>query len=255
VLVADDNPTIRKGLTQLLQLSGLNASSAADGQTALDIMRRERVDVLLTDLWMPRLSGLEVIGQLHDIKPTPKVILVTADDTPETLLMALRREAHQFMRKPIDIEGLMQLLHTMDDAGTTADAHIEVISARPAWIELLVSCGRDIADRIESYVVNLDVDLPKEMRETMGQVFRELLLDAMNCDAPVEPDRKLRVSYLRAKRMMMYRIGEVTAGTTPARPTLAHAQLQPGAILARAQADELLYNESRNEVVVVKYLD
>ena len=129
-----------------------------------------------------------------------------------------------------------------------------MLSARPAWIELLVPCGREVADRIQSYIVNLDVDLPHDMRETMGGVFRELLLDAMDCDGPVDPKRKVRMAYLRARRMLLYRIGDADPGDGSA-PRRQPPRLRPGAILARAQADELLFNEARNEVVVVKYLD
>lgn len=65
-------------------------------------------------------------------------------------------------------------------------------------------------------------------------------------------DQHARISYLRAQRMMLYRIGDDGAASAA---DAAAPLLQPGAILARAQADELLYNEARNEVVVVKYLD
>jgi len=88
-----------------------------------------------------------------------------------------------------------------------------------------------------------------------------------------DPNCRVRIAYLRAERMLLYRISdagvggntsdpakadarrhaEATTGTTPHTP--AERRLRPGQLLALAQADELLFNEARNEVVVVKYLD
>jgi CheY-like chemotaxis protein len=252
ILIVEDNESARTGLRELLLGAGFAVSTAIDGAEALTMLDEQRFDVMLLDIWMPHMTGLALLERLHDRPDLPKILVMTADDTPETLLMTLRKHAHQFVRKPIDPKGLLALLHTVTTT-PRRESDIEVLSARPAWIELLVSCEGDVADRIESYTVNLDVDLPRDMRETMGGVFRELLLDAMEGEGRVDPNRKVRVSYLRAERMLMYRIGDATVGG--AVPLRATQRLRPGAILARAQADELLFNEAQNEVVVVKYLN
>lgn len=254
-LIVEDNASAREGLGQLLTNAGFSVSTASDGAQALAKLDEQRFDVMLLDIWMPQMTGLELLERLRDKPGLPKILVMTADDTPETLLLSLRKQAHQFVRKPIDPKGLLEVLRNLEKA-PAGEPEIRVISARPAWVELLVPCGQEVADRIQSYITNLEIDLPTEVRESMGQVFRELLLDAMECDGPLNPARKLRISYLRAQRMLMYRIGEAGQdGSAPAQVVSLGARLSPGAILARAQADELLFNEARNEVVVVKYLD
>jgi CheY-like chemotaxis protein len=272
VLIVEDDRAAREGLSQLLSAKGVDVTAADDGAEALARLDEQAFDLMLLDVWMPQISGLDLLERLH-VKPSaPKVIVMTADDTPETLLMTLRRQAHQFVRKPVDPKALLDLVHHTVSSPAVEPAII-VLSARPAWIELLVSCGHEVADRIQSYIVNLDVDLPKEIRETMGTVFRELLLDAMEWDGHLDPSRKVRIAYLRGKKMLMYRIADAGSGfrssdrRTPS-PATAHAKangagngagasglLRPGAVLARAQADDLLVNETRTEMAVVKYLN
>jgi hypothetical protein len=215
------------------------------------------------------MSGLELLGRLRDKPAQPKIIIMTADDSTETLLLSLRKEAHQFVRKPIEPTALLALVRSA--VASPDEPSIVVLSARPAWVELLVPCGHEVADRIQSYIVNLDVDLPREIRETMGVIFRELLLDAMEWDGHLDPNRKVRIAYLRAQKVLLYRITDAGDRFRSSDLPLAAARhtdtslhsdrrsgsnlLRPGALLARAEGDELLFNEARNEVVVVKYLD
>ena len=270
ILIVEDDRAAREGLCQLLTVAGFSVTAATDGAEALTKLEEQRFDMMLLDIWLPKISGLELLERLRDKPDQPKIIIITADDTPETLLLTLRKQAHQFVRKPIDPTALLALVRSAV-ASPPGEPAIVVLSARPAWVELLVSCGHEVADRIQSYIVNLDVDLPREIRETMGLVFRELLLDAMEWDGQLDPNRKVRIAYLRARKMLLYRIADAGYGFRSSdrhlsadrhiAASLEHEGrgrsnlLWPGALLARAQADELLFNEGRNEVAVVKYLD
>jgi CheY-like chemotaxis protein len=270
ILIVEDDRAAREGLSQLLTMAGFSVTTAGDGAEALTKLEEQPFDVMLLDLWLPKVSGLELLGRLPDRPDQPKIIIVTADDTPETLLLSLRKQAHQFVRKPIEPAALLALVRSAV-ASPAGEPAIMVLSARPAWVELLVSCGHEVADRIQSYIVSLDIDLPREIREPMGRIFRELLLDAMEWDGHLDPNRRVRIAYLRAQKMLMYRIVDAGysrhSGDLPlaaAGHTDASLQndgrggsnlLRPGALLARAEVDELLVNEARNEVVVVKYLD
>lgn len=269
ILIVEDDRAAREGLSQLLTGAGFSVTTAGDGAEALTKLEDQRFDVMLLDIWMPKINGLELLGRLREKPDQPKIIVMTADDTPETLLLTLRKQAHHFVRKPIEPAALVALVRSAM-ASPPGEPAIVVLSARPAWVELLVSCAPDVADRIQSYIVNLDVDLPQEIRESMGLTFRELLLDAMEWDGHLDPNRKVRIAYLRAQKMLMYRIADAGYGfrSSDLQPSAARREdslqgdgrdgsqlLRPGALLARAQADELLFNEARNEVVVVKYLN
>jgi CheY-like chemotaxis protein len=261
ILLVEDDRAALEGLSQLLTLAGFTVATATDGVEALKKMADRRFDVMLLDIWLPRMNGLDLLAQLPGQPHQPKVIVMTGDDSQETLLQTFRQHAYQFVRKPVQPAKLMDLIRRTLAAPADLPA-IEVLSASPTWVEVLVPCARDVADRIQSYIRQLEIDLPREVRDTVGLVFRELLLDAMERRGHFDPDCRVRIAYLRTERMLLYRIsdtGSATASRADARGTTtpldAGAKLKPGQLLARAQADELIFNEARTEVVVVKYLD
>jgi CheY-like chemotaxis protein len=272
ILLVDDDRAALDGMSQLLKLAGFSVATARDGVGALAKLKDQRFDVMLLDIWLPKMTGLELLAQLDDLPHQPKVIVMTGDDSQETLLLSLREHAYQFVRKPIQPQKLMDLIRRTLAAPSDLPA-IVVLSASANWVEVLVPCARDVADRIQSYIRQLEIDLPREIRDTVGLVFRELLLDAMERNGHLDPNCRVRIAYLRAERMLLYRISDAGVGVSPSDPAKADAsrraepttgttqhpqvepRLRPGQLLALAQADELLFNEARNEVVVVKYLD
>jgi anti-sigma regulatory factor (Ser/Thr protein kinase) len=140
---------------------------------------------------------------------------------------------------------------------------------------LLVPCERAVVDRIESFMTHLEADLPVDVRESIGYAFQELLMNAIEWGGGLDPSRTVRVAFLRAKRMLLYRIADPGPGFNfegllhaamgqPEDDPTAHATVREekgmrpggfGILTVRAKVDELLYNEKRNEVVFVKYLD
>jgi CheY-like chemotaxis protein len=272
ILLVDDDRAALDGMSQLLKLAGFSVATARDGVAALAKLKDQSFDVMLLDIWLPKMTGLELLAQLDDLPHQPKVIVMTGDDSQETLLLSLREHAYQFVRKPIQAQKLMDLIRRTLAAPSDLPA-IVVLSASANWVEVLVPCARDVADRIQSYIRQLEIDLPREIRDTVGLVFRELLLDAMERNGHLDPNCRVRIAYLRAERMLLYRISDAGVGVSPSDPAKADAsrhaepttgtsqhpqvepRLRPGQLLALAQADEVLFNEARNEVVVVKYLD
>jgi DNA-binding response OmpR family regulator len=77
-----------------------------DGPTALDILESERVDLVLLDIIMPGMDGLEVLGRIKDKRPSLPVIMVTSTSSLEHVITALRYGADDFVRKPVNLEEL-----------------------------------------------------------------------------------------------------------------------------------------------------
>lgn len=270
ILVVDDDRGTRLLIRGTLAKAGFSAVAARDGMEALEVLRSRRFDLILLDVWMPRMNGLDVLERLRRRKSRPRVIVMTSDDTPETLLAAVRRQAFQYLHKPVEAAVLLKAVTDALDA--PAGPPIEVVSARPEWVELLVPCTREAAGRIESVMARLDNDLAPDVRESMAHAFRELLLNAVEWGGQLDPDRMVRISYLRARRMILYRIADPGPGfdidqlphaALGQQDPLAHMEvreaqgLRPGGfglLSVQATVDELLYNEQRNEVVFVKYL-
>jgi CheY-like chemotaxis protein/anti-sigma regulatory factor (Ser/Thr protein kinase) len=273
ILVVDDDRATRLVLSRVLTSAGFTTSVAKDGVEALNTLRSKRFDLMLLDVWMPRMNGIDLLAKLRTRKTRPRVVVMTSDDAPETLLKVVREQAFKYVHKPVEAT---VLLETVREALKAADAPpIEVTSARPDWVELVVPCTREAVERIGVVMAHLETDLAPEMRESVAYAFRELLLNAVEWGGRLDPTRKVRVSYLRARRMILYRISDPGPGFAiddlphaaigqPDDSPIQHMQVREekgirpggfGLMMVRASVDELLYNEKRNEVVFVKYLD
>jgi two-component system, OmpR family, response regulator len=274
VLVVDDDRALRHALVSLLEEAGYDVRQAGDGPEALASLKSDRHDMLLLDLGLPGMSGLDVLAELSSLPDPPRVAVVTADDTPHTLLRAVRGQCYRYLTKPFAPNTIVEVVAEVLAAPPLASLPIEVVSARPEWVEILAPCTIAIVDRIESFMMQLETNLPVAERESVAQAFRELLLNAIEWGGKLDPSRKVRISCLRARRMVLYRIADPGQGfdidglthsavCNPADDPLHHAVvreekgIRPGGLgiaMTRELVDELIYNEARNEVVFVKYL-
>lgn len=273
ILVADDDRFVRELMASALRGENFDVTTAADGKQALEELAHSKFDLALLDVWMPRMNGLDVLKALHRKKAPPKVIVVTGDGTATTVLKAFSQRATRCLSKPFDSQTLVCAVRE-SLAKKTQPPRIEIISGTPEWVELRLPCTLEAAELIESFMTSLEADLSAETRSAVGQVFHELLLNAIEWGGRLDPHRKVTVSYLRARHMLLYRIADPGRGFDFGK--LPHAAiahngeptehegirkrkgLRPGGfglVLAKANADELLYNEAHNEVVFVKYLD
>lgn len=273
ILIVDDDRATRHVLRAVLTEAGFATSVAEDGVDALEMLRHRRVDLLLLDVWMPRMNGLELLAKLRTRKARPRVVVMTSDEAPETLLKAVREQAVRYIHKPVAPAALVE---TVRDALAAPEVMpIEVTSARPEWVEMVVPCTREAADRIQSVMAHLDTDLAPELRDSIAYALRELMMNAVEWGGRLDPNRTVRIACLRARRMLMYRIADPGTGFDienlphsaigqPPDDPVAHMLVREekgirpggfGLLMVRANVDELLYNEQRNEVVFVKYLD
>lgn len=273
ILVTDDDATTRLMVRGVLKKAGHTVSSAADGQAALRALRRKKFELVFLDIWMPKMSGLVLLDRLNGEKNIPKIVVMTSDQTSDTLLEALRGRVYQYLRKPLEAT---TLLATVDGALTTkADVPaIEVVSANTHWVELVVPCERSVVGRVQSFLTHLDVGLTPEVMERVGYAFRELLNNAIEWGGHLDPRQNVRVSYIRTKKMLMYRLDDPGQGfriedlkhaaiNNPQDDPMAHMQereakgMRPGGLglmLSQQLVDEVIYNEKRNSVVLIKYL-
>jgi DNA-binding response OmpR family regulator len=100
ILVVDDEPVTRQSLTDILRLEGYNVAAVPNGEAAVDHVRMYSVDLMLLDLRMPGMSGLEVIRVLSQMSPDTEIIMLTAHGSMETAVEALRQRIHDYLTKP-----------------------------------------------------------------------------------------------------------------------------------------------------------
>jgi two-component system, OmpR family, response regulator len=273
ILIAEHDRDTRRWLEELLLEQHFSIMTAANSRAAWEKLQRNRFDLVLLDDQMLRVNGVDILPALRKKRLRSNVIVLTSDTAPETLLAALRGHASACITRPLKRETFLALVN--DSLAKKACTHaIEVISARPEWVELLVPCSLDVAERLETLMDQLETGLPEDVRVAVGQAFHELLMNAIEWGGKFNPNRKVRISFLRAKRMLMYRIADPGRGfkfaglkhaaishngePTKHGPIREKKGLRPGGfglLLVKANVDELLYNEAQNEVVFVKYLD
>jgi len=277
ILVVDDDRATRLVTRAALTKAGFQVRVAKDGAEALTRLRAHKFDLMLLDVWMPKMDGLGVLDRMkreNGRRPghRPKVVIMTSDEAPETLLEAIRQRAHHYVHKPVEPADLVSLVR--ETLKSSDEPPIEVVSARPDWVELVVPCTREAADRLHAVMARLETDLPEDTRESVSYAFRELLMNAVEWGGKLDPKRTVRISYVRAKRLLLYRIADPGPGfkmegldhaaiSHPDNP-IEHMQIREnkgirpggfGILMVRAKVDELIYNEKQNEGVFIKYLD
>jgi two-component system, OmpR family, response regulator len=272
ILVADDDRTTRFAVSSMLKKAGYAVTAAKDGAEALRNIQRKTFDLAFLDIWMPGLTGLEVLARVREGESHPKIIMMTSDATPETVLRAIREQAYEYLSKPFPPKEAVEVAERA--LKQNASPPIEVISAKRHWVELLIPCTREAAERIQSFLMKLEADLPDHLRDTIGLAFKELLLNAVEWGGKLDPNRKVRIAHVRSSRLLLYRVADPGPGFSfkdlthaavgqPADEPIAHVNIRDqlgirpggfGIAMIRAMADELLYNEAQNEVIFIKYL-
>src|SRR5438552_7565389 len=107
VLVADDEPLIRQSIEAVLREEGFEVSGARTGGEAWTIFQDERPDVVLLDLVLGDVDGLEILRRMRQLVPDCKVILISAHGSIESAVTAMKLGGYDFIRKPFEIEEIV----------------------------------------------------------------------------------------------------------------------------------------------------
>jgi DNA-binding NtrC family response regulator len=110
VLIVEDEPSTRLGLTELVRTWGFTTDAAADGEEALQRITAFRPSIIISDLVMPRLGGLDLLRALKDDGGEYTVVILTAQGTVETAVEAIKEGAYDYLTKPIEPQRLKILL-------------------------------------------------------------------------------------------------------------------------------------------------
>ena len=115
VLVVDDDSLLRKLVTEQLSRSDFEATPAAGGRKALDTLRDSDYDVVLLDIMMPDMSGLEALREIRKIEDPPEVVMLTADTSLATGIEAMRNGAYDYLTKPATLDEMEAVLRKADE--------------------------------------------------------------------------------------------------------------------------------------------
>ncbi|HTG80458.1 MAG TPA: sigma-54 dependent transcriptional regulator [Geobacteraceae bacterium] len=104
ILIVDDEESILKALGGILEDEGYRTLYAADGIEALEVVQRETPDLVMLDIWMPRMEGLEALQRLREIHPGLVVVMMSGHGTIETAVKSTKMGAYDFIEKPLSLE-------------------------------------------------------------------------------------------------------------------------------------------------------
>jgi DNA-binding NtrC family response regulator len=110
ILFVDDEPGSREGLSLLLEREGYRTDAVAAGEKALDLLARKTYDVIITDLFLPGVSGIDILKHVKEHSLPCNVILITGNATAETAVEAMKEGAFDYITKPLNFEKLKVLV-------------------------------------------------------------------------------------------------------------------------------------------------
>ena len=110
ILIVDDDTELRSNLKEILQDEGYTTEEAASGREAIVKASSEQFSIILLDLMMPGMDGIETLAELRRISPKTKVIMITAFATVENAVNAIKKGASDYITKPFRIEELLAII-------------------------------------------------------------------------------------------------------------------------------------------------
>ncbi len=113
ILIVDDEPNIRQGLAEALEGQGYEIEQAASGETALERLSLTSFDLVLADLVMEGMDGIEFLQEVNRLRPQTEVVIITAHGTIETAVKALKEGAYDYLTKPINVKRFRSYVHNI----------------------------------------------------------------------------------------------------------------------------------------------
>ncbi len=167
ILVIDDEPSILASIEGILTDEGYRVLTAESGLKGLRILTRENTDIVLLDIWMPEMDGIEALIKIKERHPKMKVLLMSGHGTLETVVRAMQLGASDFIEKPLSLDKLLntievnaqkkeiKIFHCLPNVRIRA-AFYETICIYPAKKNLLLYLGGFCSERFFKVVVATD---------------------------------------------------------------------------------------------------
>jgi two-component system OmpR family response regulator len=167
VLVIDDEPGVRELISEALSLSEINAVQAADGLEALSFLRRERFDLLILDINMPKLDGLALLEKLRSEGMLVPVLMLSARADKADINQGLRTGADDYLTKPFSIEELVLRVKAIMRRSKGEVAEVKVLTCGPISMDF------------SKYLVKFN-DQPVDLSPTEFKLLEQLILNRGN---------------------------------------------------------------------------
>ncbi len=139
ILVVDDEAVARISLAEVLRLEGYEVQTAASGEEALELVERHPFDLMIVDLKMPGMDGIQLTEAVQERTPDTVIILLTAFATLETAIEAVRRGAHDYLLKPCPVPQILESVRKGLDKGRQERRRRELVARLEQTVSELVA--------------------------------------------------------------------------------------------------------------------
>ncbi len=104
ILIIDDEASIRSSLKGILEDEGFQVNAVETGEEGLEAIRNQNIDLVLLDIWLPKMNGVDVLKKIKAMEESPQVVMISGHGTIETAVRATKLGAHDFLEKPLSLE-------------------------------------------------------------------------------------------------------------------------------------------------------
>jgi len=169
ILVVDDEPRIRRIVEMALGDRGYHVLTASSAEDATEVLDREAVDVVVTDLQLPGRSGLDLLADTRRDRPGVPVILITAYGTVESAVEAIKAGAFDYVLKPFSVEELETLVERALDGrsrtgvGESPEAEADGVVARSPAMKKIVALATQVAEAPTTVLITGETGVGKEV--------------------------------------------------------------------------------------------
>lgn len=127
ILIVDDEKSIRITLSEFLKNEGYETDSASNAEIALKVLEYQDYDIIITDIIMPRMSGIDFITKVRENDPNIQIVIMTGEPTVETAVKAVRLGANDYLTKPIGKEDLLGVIHRLEQTKKMNDVRSVIL--------------------------------------------------------------------------------------------------------------------------------
>jgi len=147
ILIIDDDDQLRKSFHKLLSEEGYTAEGAASGEAGLEMIQKQSPDLVIADIRLPGINGLETFEAIHDFDPKLPVIIMTAYGTTETAIEATKMGAFDYILKPFEIPDMLMVIKQALEAGRFMSTPVQMdVSPDEATKEAIVGRSKPMQD-------------------------------------------------------------------------------------------------------------
>ncbi len=270
ILVADDESCMLELLHDLFTSNGYDVETACDGMQAGKILLEREIDLVVTDLIMPGVNGMDLIKNIRFLHPECRIILITGYPKDADIVQCLLHNVSRYIRKPFQLETVLQ--QVVEVLGEKDPQPFQRVENRVGgWLEMDLNTTEDALIRAHHFVEHyiLEYVAPPETAKRLAWSFYEMVRNAMEWGNQLNESTVVRVGCLALSDRVLFKIQDQGKGFDVGMafkqvedPLLrqelrSKAGKRPGGYgieITRKYMDDLFYNEKGNCLVMTKYV-